>query len=189
MNDLLVTCTSAVAVERIFSSTISLAIKDLDIASRFLGMRIALSLGEQEGDINDFLRDHGLENTDSILARIGRSTTCHSRQTPSCSRPTLAKDTRLSRSSTRSWGACCGWAGTRPRVLRLLCSRLPEDSPATSRELGADEENRSASARHQNAQDGNEAMDGPTRWRAAARAVQRGYIGCGIYTTQDEAGS
>ncbi|CAI5716713.1 unnamed protein product [Peronospora effusa] len=76
VDDLLATGTIAAAVDRFFTSLGSLSIKDLGPVTKFLGMRVAVDddssyVIDQEGAINDLLREHGLDDADSTRTPIG----------------------------------------------------------------------------------------------------------------------
>ncbi|CAI5725092.1 unnamed protein product [Peronospora effusa] len=76
VDDLLATGTNAAAVDRYFTSLGNLFIKDLGHVNKFLGMRVAVDddgsyVIDQEGAINDLLREHGLDDANSTRTPIG----------------------------------------------------------------------------------------------------------------------
>ena len=76
VDDLLATGADTAAVERFFNQLGSLSIKDLDVVSKFLGMRVTMKddgsyILDQTEAIGELLREHGLENTNAMRAPIG----------------------------------------------------------------------------------------------------------------------
>eukprot|EP00644_Phytophthora_capsici_P019544 jgi/Phyca11/133580/e_gw1.570.9.1 len=76
VDDLLVTGTEAAAVDAFFSELADLSVKDLGVASKFLGMRVTYDEEEgyhldQEVMIMNMLKEFGMENAHAVRTPIG----------------------------------------------------------------------------------------------------------------------
>ncbi|GAB9471215.1 unnamed protein product, partial [Globisporangium polare] len=76
VDDLLVTATRRDLVRQFFASMATLSIKNLGPVSKFLGMRVERAEGggyslDQEEAIDELLREHGLQDANSVRSPIG----------------------------------------------------------------------------------------------------------------------